>query len=204
MELELRSDNYDGESEKSGDSKAETLKTLPSYQGEYEVASEVCKIPSQKLDSSPKLNIANLTALMSAPIRCTLPLADVLRVRPELWKELELQLKKLGVELPISEQIPNLERKQKQKTYEPVPLNKVGDYCEGEDSNTTIPVEFNGQQTLAILDSGAGVAIATKRIWESRGKPAIRKTRMKLQLADGYIEKPIGLLEKVVVSSCGV
>ena len=27
---------------------------------------------------------------------------------------------------------------------------------------------------------------------------------MKLQLADGYIEKPIGLLEKVVVSSCGV
>ena len=56
--------------------------------------------------------------------------------------------------------------------YEPVPLNKVGDYCEGEDSNTTIPVDFNGQQTLAILDSGAGVAIATKRIWESWGKPA--------------------------------
>ena len=141
---------------------------------------------------------------MSAPIRCTLPLADVLRVRPELWKELGLQLKKLGVELPISEQIPNLEKIKKQKTYEPVPLNKVGDYCEGEDSNTTIPVDFNGQQTLAILDSGAGVAIATQRIWESWGKPAIRKTRMKLQLADGYIEKPIGLLEKVVVSSCGV
>ena len=113
-------------------------------------------------------------------------------------------MKKLGVELPISEQIPNLEKIKKQKTYEPVPLNKVGDYCEGEDSNTTIPVDFNGQQTLAILDSGAGVAIATKRIWESWGKPAIRKTRMKLQLADGYIEKPIGLLEKVVVSSCGV
>ena len=27
---------------------------------------------------------------------------------------------------------------------------------------------------------------------------------MKLQLADGYIERPIGLLEGVVVSSCGV
>ena len=97
-----------------------------------------------------------------------------------------------------------MDRIEKQKTYEPVPLNKVGDYCKGEDSNTTIPVDFNGQQTLAILDSGAGVAIATKRIWESWGKPAIRKTRMKLQLADGYIEKSIGLLEKVVVSSCGV
>ena len=140
LELELRSDNYDGESEKSGNSKAETLKTLPSYQGDYKADSEVRKLPSQKLNSSPNLDIANLTALMSAPIRCMLPLADVLRVRPELWKELGLQLKKLGVELPISEQIPNLEKIKKQKTYELVPLNKVGDYCEGEDSNTTIPV----------------------------------------------------------------
>ena len=104
LELELRSDNYDGESEKSENSKAETLKTLPSYQGDYEAVSGIHKLPSQKLDSSPKLDIANLTALMSAPIRCTLPLADVLRVRPELWKELGLQLKKLGVELPIYEQ----------------------------------------------------------------------------------------------------
>ena len=68
LELELRSDNYDGESKKSEDSKAETLKNLPSYQGDYEAASEVCKIPSQKLNPSPKLDIANLTALMSAPI----------------------------------------------------------------------------------------------------------------------------------------
>ena len=145
MELQLRSDNYDRESEKSGDSKAETLKTLPSYQGDYKAASEIHKIPSQKLDSFLKLDIANLTALMSAPIRCTLPLADVLRVRPELWKELGLQLKKLGVELPISEQIPIKENHKKpKKNFEPVPLNKVGDYCEGEDRNTTIPVEFQG------------------------------------------------------------
>ena len=55
LELELRSDNYDGESEKSGNSKAETLKTLPSYQGDYEADSEVRKLPSQKLNSSPNL-----------------------------------------------------------------------------------------------------------------------------------------------------
>ena len=61
-----------------------------------------------------------------------------------------------------------------------VPLNKVGDYCEGEDSNTTIPVTYQGETTLAILDSGAGVAIATKKIWESWEKLALRKTRMKL------------------------
>ena len=27
---------------------------------------------------------------------------------------------------------------------------------------------------------------------------------MKLQLADGYIERPLGLFEKVIVTSCGV
>ena len=59
-------------------------------------------------------------------------------------------------------------------------------------------------QSLAILDSGAGVAIATKELWDSWGNLALRKTRMKLQLADGFIESPIGLLEKVVVTSCRI
>lgn len=91
-----------------------------------------------------------------------------------------------------------------QKIYQPVPINKVGEYCEGDDGNTTIPVELAGKSTLAILDSGEGVAIATKSIWEAWGRPALGKTRMKLQLADGHIERPIGLLERVVVTSCGV
>ena len=46
------------------------------------------------------------------------------------------------------------------------PINKVGDYCEGEDGNTTLPIEYKGVKTTTILDSGAGVAIATKAIWE--------------------------------------
>ena len=77
-----------------------------------------------------------------------------------------------------------------------MPLNKVGDYREGEGRNTTIPVEYAELRTLAILESGAGVSIATKKIWEAWGISALRKTRMKLQLANGYIERPIGLLEK--------
>ena len=83
-------------------------------------------------------------------------------------------------------------------------MNKVGEYCEGEDSNTTIPVSYQGVKTFAILDSGAGVAIATKGIWEAWGRPALRKTRMKLQLADGHIERTFGFLEGVIVTSCGV
>ena len=57
---------------------------------------------------------------------------------------------------------------------------------------------------MVILDSRAGVAIATKSGWDACGSPTMRKTRMKLQLADGYIESPIGLLEKVIITSCGI
>ena len=105
-------------------------------------------------------------------------------------------------QIPIEEMLK--ETAEKRAKCEPVPINKVGDYCEDEDGNTTLPVEFNEVRSLAILDSGAGVAIATKEVWESWGKPALRKTRMKFQLADGFIESPIGLLEKVVVSSCWI
>ena len=59
-------------------------------------------------------------------------------------------------------------------------------------------------QILAILDSGAGIAIATKEVWDYWDNLALRKTRMKLQLVDKFIELPIGLLEKVIVTSCGI
>ena len=40
-----------------------------------------------------------------------------------------------------------------------IPINKVGDYNEGDDGNITLPMEFNDIKSLAILDSGARVAI---------------------------------------------
>ena len=45
---------------------------------------------------------------------------------------------------------------------EPVPISKVKEYCEGEDNNTTLLVEFNEVKSMAILGSRMGVAIATK------------------------------------------
>ena len=149
--------------------------------GEYEIKSEIKKIPSQKLPSPPNLDITNLTALMLALIRCTLPLSDVLKAKPELWEEVAKYLKSIGVEMPIMEhnQIHTTKSAKANRNIELVPLNKVGNYCKGEDSNTTIPIEFKGTDTLAILDTGASVAIATKKIWELLGRPALRKTRMK-------------------------
>lgn len=182
LAMDLRSEDRDKGSEISQESKADTLKTLPSYLGDYEAKSKTKKIPSQKFSSPPGLDVTNLVALMSTPIECKLPLSDVLKVKPELWGEVAKYLKTIGVDMPLIQATKHkLEKSAKRKrNLEPVPLNKVGDYCEGEDGNTTIPVEYKEVKTLAILDSGAGVAIATKEIWESWGRPAIRKTRMKL------------------------
>ena len=54
------------------------------------------------------------------------------------------------------------------------------------------------------MDSGASVAIATREVWNAWGKPVLRKTRMKIQLVEGFIELPIGLLEKAAITSCGI
>ena len=95
LELELRSEYGDAGSEKSEDSKAETLKTLPSYQGDYEARSDIKRLPTVKNQQPAKLDLVNLSALMSAPIKVTLPLADVLKVKPELWKDVGKTLKKI-------------------------------------------------------------------------------------------------------------
>ena len=42
-----------------------------------------------------------------------------------------------------------------------VPLNKVGEYCKGEDENTTLPIEYNYVKTLSILNNEARKTIAT-------------------------------------------
>ena len=57
---------------------------------------------------------------------------------------------------------------------------------------------------MAILDSGVGISIATKLVWEKWGKPTLHKTRMNLQLADGSLNNPIGIVEAITVESCGI
>ena len=67
-----------------------------------------------------------------------------------------------------------------------------------------LPIQMDKVKTLAILDTGAGVSIATKAMWIKWRKLSLRKTRMELQLADGNLEHPLGMLENVLVESCGV
>ena len=149
--------------------------------------SKIKRIPSQQHQPPKVLDIKNLTDLLATPIRCTLPLAELLKARPKLWKEVRKCLKHIGIDLSFMERAASSTKTSCKPKSEPVPLNKVGQYNDGEDANTTLPVELNGCKHIAILDSGAGIAIATKSTWEQWGKPALRQSRMKLQLADGHI-----------------
>lgn len=108
-------------------------------------------------------------------------LAKLLRIRPNLWNEEGDCLEKFGIKNSkekIHEGLKDLEKPTKNAS--PVPLNKVGEYCEDEDGNTTLPVEYQGIKTLATLDSGVGVAIATKDVWKQWKKSTMRAIRMKL------------------------
>ena len=84
-----------------------------------------------------------------------------------------------------------------------VPVNQVEE-SENDESKTTLPVLINKVTLVAILDSGSRVGIATKTIWESWGKLARRRTQMSLQLADGSVQCPIGLLKNGMVKPCGI
>ena len=66
-------------------------------------------------------------------------------------------------------------------TYlEPMELKKVSGIQAKDEGNTTLPVTYVGIQSIAILDSGFGISIATKGIWEIWERPTIQQIRTNL------------------------
>ena len=106
---------------------------------------------------------------MSAPVTCTIPLADLLKIRPNLWEKV-IGLPKVGIfctkhniETSYLQKKPNT----KKRKPVPMPINKVSlQTKENELGNITLPVEFNDCKAIAILDTGARVSIATKSLWQ--------------------------------------
>ena len=80
--------NQSNEQEGSVDSfpSKQTLMTMPSYLGDYKKRSVIVKVPSIWKSIQNERDMANLHALMSAPVTCTLPLMDLLKIRPDLWE----------------------------------------------------------------------------------------------------------------------
>ena len=144
-----------------------TLATLPSFQGEYEAKIYIIPIPSSQQLILPIKDIANLQAILSAPITATLPLAEFLRVKPEMWDEVSRMLQAKGVQLS-NFKLDHKNSKHGESTSGKIPVCRVSNYEQSskDKGNTTLPVEVDGIKTMAILDTGAGISIATKSIWE--------------------------------------
>ena len=121
--------------------------------------------------------LVDLEAIISAPIKCTLPLIELMKVFPKLWEGLTKKLVEKGVlnKGRLSQVGPA------RTTYlEPVELKKVSGIQTKNVGNTTMPINYKDIESIAILDSCAGISIATKSIWEKWGRPTIRRTRMNL------------------------
>ena len=123
----------------------------------------------------------NLSSLLSTPIKCTLTLGELLRIRPHIWQDLSKTLNHIRIAGVSWSQVKDLKSTNEHTIQvQLVLLNKIGEYCEGAKGNITLPIEYNNEKTLAILDSGARIAIATKSVWEVWRKLAICKKRLKL------------------------
>ena len=109
---------------------------------------------------------------MSAPLTCTIPLADLLKIQPNLWEKV-IRFPKVG-EFCTKHNIAASDLHKKPNTKKrkpvPVPINKVSlQMKENEMGNTTLPMEFNDCKAIAILNTGAGVSIDTKSLWQKWG-----------------------------------
>ena len=73
------------------------------------------------------MDIANIQTLMSTPIKVALTLADILKVKPKLWKQVKMCVGKVSVPMPNWKPIQMTKEMVKQGKRKPIPINKLGD-----------------------------------------------------------------------------
>ena len=69
----------------------------PSDLGEYIDRATMLYVPSMRNPRANKKELANLQAILLAPITCTLPLIELMKVKTELWEGLTKNLVSQGV-----------------------------------------------------------------------------------------------------------
>ena len=85
-----------------------------------------------------------------------------------------------------------------------VPINKLGQYFESDDSNALIPISYHQRKVEAILDGGVGVSIMTKQCWEKWGSPHMEKTSLVIKLADRTTTRSVGVVKDLKVKTFGI
>ena len=99
---------------------------------------------------------------MKYPITCTLPLADVLKVRPDLWESVAKRLQAIEMwndNITMDKVLNTKIIVFRHSMKAPIQVNKVGEKLDYDKGNTTLLVEINNVKSVVILDSGIGVGI---------------------------------------------
>ena len=100
----------------------------------------------------------------------------LLKVRPDLWENIA-GLSKMG-EFCKKHNIEQKSVKPARKKPVKVPINTVAYVPKSNDTgNTTLPLEYNDYKAIAILDTGVGVSIAMKSVWEKVGKACLEENK---------------------------
>lgn len=178
-----------------------TLATLPSYIGMHEDRSEILPIPITSQPNVQKLSNFDGSELLQAPISITTTLEEILQFKPKLWDQIQTKLhrkKSKGLTKLPEPHIPF--------PSEPEQLCKVSQYVKTkmDKGNVTLKISVNDVTNEAILDTRAGISIITKETWETWDKRALRKTCLGLQLANGEIKYPMGLIDNMPMRVCGI
>ena len=140
--------------------------TLASFQGQLEVRTKVISRPFT-LHAIPSIkNTLNLQDIMTSPFTTTLPLVDLLKVKLELWEQVARRLNRQKyVDLTHILQMEQLNKQPSQKKLVSVNGMSHTKSTRTNMGNTKLLAECKGVRTLAILDTSAGISIATKTMW---------------------------------------
>ena len=136
MDLERRTLNENGPETFQEDVKMPESETHPSDLGQYIYKTATLRIPSIRRPKTSKLVPDKLEAILSAPIRCTLPLIELMKVRPALWESLTKKLVEQGV---LNKGRFDQVNTAKTTYYKPVELKKVNEIQSKDEGNTTLP-----------------------------------------------------------------
>ena len=157
--------------------------------------------------SAPK-DIASLNAFLFMEIK--MPIATLLQGCPTLWKDLSDWMNgHLSNDAPHETE--SLLIAPPQSTHDisalnnanipKVPVNRLGDYCESEHTNATIPIAYQHHRFIAILDGGARANIITKQSWEAWGRLEFETNTFMVKLVDGTVAKQVGIVRDVSITT---
>ena len=126
----------------------------------------------RKQNKNPK-EPANLQAALSTQITCTLSLRELMRAQPKIWEGITEDMVAQGLlnkgkfdQIELAKAIV--------ETH--IEFSKVSGIQGKEKGNTTLLITYKGVESTTILDSKAGIIIATKTIWGKWGKPIVTHT----------------------------